>query len=104
MRRSDVLKKPYQIAALVTLLAFALLIQVVIRVLVRRNLDAMATPPGLDHGCKSLVLPGLKKILRTLGYHFIITTGGERRVWCISPDHEMNLETWLRLLEFEIDR
>ncbi len=97
------LKKPARIVALVTLLAFALLIQVVMRVLVRRNLDAMATPPGLDHGCKPLVRPGLKKILRFIGYHFIITNGGDRRFWCISPDHEKNLVIWLRLLEFEMD-
>jgi len=89
------LKKPKRIAALVTLLAFSLLIQVVIRVLVRRNLDAMATPPGLDHGCKPLVRPGLKKILRFLGHHFIITSGGDRRFWCISPDHQKNLVIWL---------
>ncbi|MBA7482231.1 IS1634 family transposase ISTth3 [subsurface metagenome] len=98
------LKKPTRIAALVTLLAFSLLIQVVIRVLVRRNLDVMETPPDLDHGCKPLVRPGLKKILRFLGYHFIITSGGERRFWCIAKDHEKNLTIWLRLLEFELDR
>lgn len=93
------LKKPRRIVALVTLLAFALLIQVVIRVLVRRNLDAMETPPGLDHGCKPLVRPGLKKILRFIGYHFIITQNGERKFWCISYDHEKNLAIWLQLLE-----
>lgn len=97
------LKKPERIAALVTLLAFSLLIQVVIRVLVRRNLDVMEKPPCLDHGCKPLVRPGLKKILRFLGYHSVITMGGERWFWCISPDHEKDLEVWLRLLEFVLD-
>ncbi|NLA38710.1 MAG: IS1634 family transposase, partial [Methanomicrobiales archaeon] len=63
------LKKPERITALVTLLAVSLLIQVVIRVLVRRNLDVMPEPPGLDHGCKPLIRPGLKKILRFIGYH-----------------------------------
>jgi len=85
------LKKPKRIAALVTLLTYSLLI----RVLVRRNLDAMTTPPGLGHGCKPLVWSGLKKILRFLGYHFIITSGGDRRFWCISPDHDKNLVIWL---------
>jgi len=97
------LQKPARIVALVTLLAFSLLIQVVIRVLVRRNLDAMPTPPGLDHGCKPLVRPGLKKILRLIGYHCIITNDGERRFWCISPDHENNLIIWLRLVEFDMN-
>ncbi len=97
------LKKPERVAALVTLLAVALLIQAVIRVLVRRNLDALPEPPGLDHGCKPLIRPGLKKILRFIGYHSLITTGDERRFWCISPDHEKNLGIWLRLLEFNVD-
>lgn len=96
------LKKSERIAALVTLLAFSLLIQVVIRVLVRRNLDALQTPPGLDHGCKPLIRPGFKKIFRFLDYYSVITIGGERRFRCISPDHEKNLVTWLRLLEFEV--
>ena len=96
------LKKPERIAALVTLLAFSLLIQVVIRVLVRRNLDVLSTPPGLDHGCKPLIRPGFKKIFRFLGYYSVITIGGERRFRCISPDHEKNLVTWLRLLEFDV--
>ena len=97
------LKKPERVAALVTLLAVALLIQAVIRVLVRRNLDALPEPPGLDHGCKPLIRPGLKKILRFIGYHSLITIGDERRFWCISPDHEKNLGIWLRLLEFNVD-
>ena len=96
------LKKPERIAALVTLLAFSLLIQAVIRVLVRRNLDVLSTPPGLDHGCKPLIQPGFKKIFRFLGYFSGITIGGERRFRCISPDHEKNLVTWLRLLEFDV--
>ena len=96
------LKKPERIAALVTLLAFSLLIQAVIRVLVRRNLDVLSTPPGLDHGCKPLNQPGFKKIFRFLGYFSGITIGGERRFRCISPDHEKNLVTWLRLLEFDV--
>ena len=98
------LKKPERIAALVTLLAVTLLIQAVIRVLVRRNLDALPEPPGLDHGCKPLIRPGLKKILRFISYHSIITAGGERWPWCISLNHEKNLEIWLRLLEFNVDR
>lgn len=97
------LKKAERIVALMTLLAFSLLVQVVIRVLVRRNLDIMETPPGLDHGCKPLVKPGLKKILRFIGYHYVITRDGEHRFWCISPDHEKNLEIWLRLLEFDVN-
>lgn len=97
------LKKAERVVALMTLLAFSLLVQVVIRVLVRRNLDVMESPPGLDHGCKPLVRPGLKKILRFIGYHHIITSDGERRFWCISPDHEKNLGIWLRLLEFDLD-
>jgi hypothetical protein len=97
------LKKPERIAALVTLLAFSLPIQVVIRVLVQRNLDAMENPPCLDRGCKPLVRPGLKKILWFIGYHSVITKGGERWFWCISPDHEKDLEVWPRLLEFDLD-
>ncbi len=73
------LKRTARIVALVTLLAFSLLIQVVIRVLVRRNLDVMPTLPGFDHCCKPLVRPKLKKILRFIGYHCIITNDGERR-------------------------
>ncbi len=96
------LKKPERITALVTLLAVSLLIQVVIRVLVRRNLDALSEPPGLDHGCKPLIRPGLKKILRFIGYYSIVTIAGERWFRCISPDHEKNLGIWLRLLEFEV--
>nr|MBP7145865.1 IS1634 family transposase [Methanoculleus sp.] len=98
------LEKPGRIAALGTLLSATLLIQMVIRVLVRRNLDALPEPPGLDHGCKPLIRPGLKKILRFIGYYSIITTGGERRFWCISSSHEKNLEIWLRLLELDKDR
>lgn len=96
------LKKPERITALVTLLAVSLLIQVVIRVLVRRNLDALPEPPGLDHGCKPLIRPGLKKILRFIGYYSIVTIAGERWFRCISPDHEKNLGIWLKLLEFEV--
>ena len=98
------LEKPGRIAALGTLLSATLLIQMVIRVLVRRNLDALPEPPGLDHGCKPLIRPGLKKILRFIGYYSIITTGGERRFWCISSSHEKNLEIWLRLLELDKGR
>jgi transposase len=96
------LKKPERITALVTLLAVSLLIQVVIRVLVRRNLDALPEPPGLDHGCKPLIRPGLKKILRFIEYYSIVTIAGERWFRCISPDHEKNLGIWLKLLEFEV--
>ena len=98
------LEKPGRIAAFGTLLSATLLIQMVIRVLVRRNLDALPEPPGLDHGCKPLIRPGLKKILRFIGYYSIITTGGERRFWCISSSHEKNLEIWLRLLELDKGR
>ena len=97
------LKKPERITALMTLLAVSLLIQAVIRVLVRRNLDAMAEPPGLDHGCKPLIRPGLKKILRFIGYHSIVTVGNKRLFWCTTPDHRKNLVTWLRLLEFDVN-
>ena len=96
------LKKPERITALVTLLAVSHLIQVVIQVLVRRNLDPLTEQPGLDHGCKPLIRPGVKKILRCIGYYSIVTIAGERWFRCISPDHEKNLGIWLKLLEFDV--
>ena len=71
--------------------------------LVRQNLDAMAEPPGLDHGCKPLIRPGLKKILRFIGYYSIVTVGNKWLFWCTTPDHKKSLVTWLRLLEFDVN-
>ena len=69
------LKTPKRIVALITLLSFALLIQVIIRVLVQRNLDAMDEKPGIDHNGKPLARIGLKKIIRFLGYYTVISEG-----------------------------
>jgi hypothetical protein len=54
------------------------------------------------NGCKPLIRPGLKKILRFIEYYSIVTIAGERWFRCISPDHEKNLGIWLKLLEFDV--
>jgi len=92
---------PRRIVALVTLLSFALLIQVVIRILVQRNLDAMEVKPGIDHDGKPIVRMGLKKIIRFLGYYSIISEDGEQYCICKTKKHRPHLATWLNLMEIE---
>ena len=92
---------PRRIVALVTLLSFALLIQVVIRILVQRNLDAMEVKPGIDHDGKPIARMGLKKIIRFLGYYSIISEDGEQYCICKTKKHRPYLTTWLNLLEIE---
>ena len=57
---------PRRIVALITLLSFALLIQVIIRILIQRNLEAMEKKPGIDHNGKPIERIGLKKIMRLI--------------------------------------
>jgi len=52
---------------------------------------------------QTLVRPGLKKIPLVHRLPFCHNKGGERWFWCISPDHEKDLEVWPRLLEFDLD-
>ncbi len=96
------LKTPKRIVALITLLSFALLIQVIIRVLVQRNLDAMDEKPGIDHNGKPLARIGLKKILRFLGYYTVISEDGEQECICKTKVHRQHLKTWLHLLEVDL--
>jgi len=96
------LKTPKRIVALITLLSFALLIQVIIRVLVQRNLDAMDEKPGIDHNGKPLARIGLKKIIRFLGYYTVISEGGEQECICKTKVHRPHLKTWLHLLEVDL--
>jgi len=96
------LKTPRRIVALITLLSFALLIQVIIRVLVQRNLDAMDEKPGIDHNGKPLARIGLKKIIRFLGYYTVISENGERKCICKTKVHRPHLKTWLHLLEVDV--
>jgi len=96
------LKTPKRIVALITLLSFALLIQVIIRVLVQRNLDAMDEKPGIDHNGKPLARIGLKKILRFLGYYTVISEDGEQECICKTKVHRPHLKTWLHLLEVDL--
>ncbi len=96
------LKTPRRIVALITLLSFALLIQVVIRVLVQRNLDLMEEKPGIDHDGKPLARIGLKKIMRFLGYYKIISKDGVQNCRCMTKVHRSQLKTWLQLLEIEL--
>ncbi len=96
------LKTPKRIVALITLLSFALLIQVIIRVLVQRNLDAMDEKPGIDHNGKPLARIGLKKIIRFLGYYTVISEEGEQECICKTKVHRPHLKTWLHLLEVDL--
>jgi len=96
------LKTPKRIVALITLLSFALLIQVIIRVLVQRNLDAMDEKPGIDHNGKPLARIGLKKIMRFLGYYTVISEEGEQECICKTKVHRPHLKTWLHLLEVDL--
>lgn len=96
------LKTPKRIVALITLLSFALLIQVIIRVLVQRNLDAMEEKPGIDHNGKPLARIGLKKIMRFLGYYTVISENGELECICKTKVHRQHLKTWLHLLEIDL--
>lgn len=96
------LKTPKRIVALITLLSFALLIQVIIRVLVQRNLDAMEEKPGIDHNGKPLARIGLKKIMRFLGYYTVISEDGEQECICKTKVHRPHLKTWLHLLEVDL--
>jgi len=95
------LKLPKRIVALITLLSFALLIQVVIRILVQRNLDAMVEKPGIDHGGKPIARIGLKKIVRFLGYYTVVSEDGIQRYTCKTKIHRPHLKTWLKLLEID---
>jgi len=92
---------PRRIVALITLLSFALLIQVIIRILVQRNLDAMEVKPGIDHDGKPIARIGLKKIIRFLGYYTIISEDGEKYCICKTKKHRHHLITWLNLLEIK---
>ncbi|MCP1716378.1 transposase [Methanocalculus alkaliphilus] len=96
------LKTPKRIVALITLLSFALLIQVIIRVLVQRNLDAMDEKPGIDHNGKPLARIGLKKIMRFLGYYTVVSKDGEQECICKTKVHRQHLKTWLHLLEVDL--
>lgn len=96
------LKTPKRIVALITLLSFALLIQVIIRVLVQRNLDVMDEKPGIDHNGKPLARIGLKKIMRFLGYYTVISEDGEQECICKTKVHRPHLKTWLHLLEVDL--
>ena len=96
------LKLPRRIVALITLLSFALLVQVIIRILVQRNLDAMEEKPGIDHDGKPIERIGLKKIIRFLGYYTIVSDeGGKRYYHCKTKKHRPHFDTWLKLLEIE---
>jgi transposase len=96
------LKLPKRIVALITLLSFALLVQVVIRILVQRNLDAMEEKPGIDHKGKPIERIGLKKIVRFLGYYTVVSEEGEQYYICKTRVHRPHLKTWLKLLEIDI--
>ena len=92
---------PRRIVALITLLSFALLIQVIIRILVQRNLDAMEEKPGIDHDGKPIERIGLKKIIRFLGYYTIFSENGEHYCKCKTKIHQQHFATWLNLLEID---
>jgi len=96
------LKTPRRIVALITLLSFALLIQVIIRVLVQRNLDAMEEKPGIDHNGKPLARIGLKKIVRFLGYYTVISEDGDQKCICKTKVHRPQLKNWLHMLEIDL--
>jgi transposase len=96
------LKTPKRIVALITLLSFALLIQVIIRVLVQRNLDAMEEKPGIDHNGKPLARIGLEKIVRFLGYYTVISEEGDQKCICKTKVHRLQLKTWLNMLEIDL--
>lgn len=95
------LKLPHRIVALVTILSFGLLIQVIIRILVKRNLDSMEEMPNLDYGGKKLKSIGLKKIMVFLGYYTIISKGNKIDYDCLTDVHKPHIVTWLKLLEID---
>lgn len=62
----------------------------------------MEDPPCLDR-FQTPCSAGVKKIPQFVGYDFVVTMGGGRWFWCISPDHGKDLEVWLRLLKFDLE-
>ena len=95
------LKLPRRITALVTILSFALLVQVIICVLFRSNLDTMEEKPGLDYNGKTLERVGLKKIMHFLGYYTVISRPDGIDYECRTDVHEPHIVTWLKLLEID---
>lgn len=96
------LEKPGRSDAFVILFAYTHLIQMLIRVLVRRNLDAMPEPPDLDPVARSSARPGLMRISQILDSYTIITHAGKRSFRETSPKYEENLPIWLTLLDFNV--
>ena len=71
------LKKPERIEALMMLLHVSLLVRVLMKIIVRMNLNKEKEPPRIDFSGRPLVNPTADTLLRLLALHSIVTAGDE---------------------------
>ena len=71
------LKKPERIDALMMLLHVSLLVRVLMKIIVRMNLNKEKEPPRIDFSGRPLVNPTADTLLRLLALHSIVTAGDE---------------------------
>ncbi|MCK4269196.1 MAG: transposase, partial [Methanogenium sp.] len=74
------LHKPERIEALLTLLSISLLLQIVTKLVVRRNLEKLDFVPNLDNHRKPLINPSCKKIIDMIRNYCVITSGKHREL------------------------
>jgi transposase len=96
--KTTYLHKPERIEALFTLLTISLLIQVILKLLVRRNLKKLDFVPNLDNHRKPLVNPSSKKIIDMIRNYCVKTSGKNRSFVAINDMFEDGMVIWSYLV------
>lgn len=91
-------QKPERIEALMILLCISLLLQIAMKLIVRKNLAEMDFIPNLDVHRKPLVNPSSRRIIEMIRNYSVITSGDKREFVIKNSLYADGLATWVYLL------
>jgi transposase len=91
-------QKPERLEALMILLCISLLLQIAMKLVVRKNLSGLDHIPNLDVHRKPLVSPSSKKIIDMIRNYSVITSGDKREFVIKNNLFADGLATWAYLL------
>ena len=101
MTQTYFLHKPERIEALLTLLSIALLLQIILKLLVHKNLQELNFIPNLDNHRKPLLNPSSKKIIDMMRNYGVITSGKKKKLVIKNNMFADGLLIWSFLAELE---
>jgi len=91
-------QKPERLEALMILLCISLLLQIAMKLIVRKNLSGLDHIPNLNVHRKPLIRPSSQRIIEMIRNYSVITSGKTREFVVKNSLYADGLNTWVYLL------